>query len=144
VARTLGFDVNTRKTLFAAAAFWEILRFAAIFFLFSLQPIVLVDPVGLFNLLWFGSTQLVLAAGFTLVALYPGKYGLYVNLLRLGKLLAVATAVLVILLGGFTYGPRISSAPAIGFAELLVPPAVFLVDLILFVFLLTYRGAEEE
>ena len=144
VVLTLRAIVNSQKLLFIAAAVWEILRFTAIFFLFSTQPLIMAHPTEAFNILWFGSVQLVFVAGFTFVGFYPQKYASFVSLLRLGKIIALPTALLVILTGGFASGTQAPSSLIMAYANSLVPVAVFVVDLIILVLLLRFRPLGEE
>lgn len=137
-------DVKTRSVVCLAAAVWEVVRFAALYFLISVQPAFLLNSNNAFNLLWFGSVQLLLVAVLVFLALYPREYSTYLRLARLGKLLSLPAGFAVLFTAGFTGGVEALESAALRYAEFFVPIGILFVDLILFVFLLTYRTPEED
>ncbi len=129
------------KTLFLIAAGWELIRFAVLYLLFATHGAGGVIPVDYFITLWFGAPQLALAAAFLFTGLFPQRYGVYLNLLRLGKLLALFSGVpaLVVELTAVLSG----ELPGVAFGtRMLAGGGVLAVDLLLLVFLLSLRNEE--
>lgn len=131
-----------QKLFFLVCAGWEIVRFAALFAVLTIRPEISAAAAYSAIALWFGSAQLVLAGAFAMLALYPRSYTNYLPLLRLGKFLSLAPAVLA-LLGGFPVSAGIS-APIVTVVRVATPFVILAVDSILFLFLLSYRIASEE
>ena len=64
----------------SAATVWETPRFMVFYLVVgSVAPLILT----------FGAGALILPAGLVMLMLYPKKYGVLLNLLRLGKMLAI-------------------------------------------------------
>ena len=79
------------KTAFLyAGSIWQLLRFTALvlFFVIVIVPFSGTGMTAL--LLWPATAQLALASAFFFVALNPTRYGIYKNILVLGKALEAA------------------------------------------------------
>lgn len=131
------------KTLFFIAAIWELLRFAVLYLLFAARTAGAVASADYFITLWFGAPQLVLSAGFVFAGVFPDRYGVYLNLLRLGKLLALFSGVpalaveLMAVLQGEALGVAVGT-------RMLAGGGVLAVDLLLLVFLVSLRHEERQ
>lgn len=132
-----------RQRLFLlVCAGWEIVRFAALFALLTIRPEISAAAAYSALALWFGSAQLVLAGAFAMLALYPLSYANYLPLLRLGKVLSLAPAVLALLNG---IAPTAAlGTPLLTIVRFAMPFVILVVDSILLLFLLSYRVASEE
>ncbi len=131
------------KTLFFIAAAWELLRFAVLYLLFATRTVDGGIPVDYFITLWFGAPQLALAAAFLFMGVFPDRYGRYLNLLRLGKLLAVfgGMPAMAVQLSGTLSGEIVGAALG---TRLAAGAGVLIVDLLLLVFLVSLRNEEHQ
>ncbi len=131
-----------QRLFFLVCAGWEVVRFAALFALLTIRPEISAAAAYSAIALWFGSAQLVLAGAFAMLALYPWPHANYLPLLRLGKFLSLAPAVLA-LLSGFPIAGDVGR-PIVTLVRVATPFAILGVDSILFLFLLSYRVTSEE
>ncbi len=131
------------KTLFFIAAAWELLRFAVLYLLFATQTVDASIPVDYFITLWFGAPQLALAAAFLFMGVFPHRYGPYLNLLRLGKILAVFAGLpaMAVQLSGTLRGEIVGAALG---TRLAAGAGILVVDLLLLVFLVSLRNEEHQ
>ncbi len=131
------------KTLLFIAAVWELLRFAVLYLLFATQVTTGIGAsVDHFITLWFGAPQLALAAGFLFMALYPERYAAFMNLLRLGKLLATAAAVpaLAMQILAAIDGELVGAAFG---TRMIAGLGVLAIDALLLIFLISLRNEEQ-
>ncbi|MFP4484904.1 MAG: hypothetical protein ACLFO1_08640 [Spirochaetaceae bacterium] len=125
------------RILFFLAALWEVARFIATFNIATLILAVNTSMVKATAVVWLGSPQLILAAGFLVIGAVPERKAPLLNALRLGKLLEVASLALVLAT------LRQSAMVGTGFQAFFVtiaPYVVGVVDLILLILLLSYRS----
>ncbi len=129
--------VARHRILFFLAALWEVARFIATFNIATLILAVNTSMVKATAVVWLGSPQLILAAGFLVIGAVPERKAPLLNALRLGKLLEVASLALVLAT------LRQSAMVGTGFQAFFVtiaPYVVGVVDLILLILLLSYRS----
>lgn len=87
-------------------------------------------------LIWIGSPQLILAAGFLFIGAVPERKAPLLNALRLGKFLELASLLLfVVLLRGATFLESGFEA----FFVTLAPFVVAMIDVVVLIVLLSYR-----
>jgi hypothetical protein len=142
------FRMKRARLLFAAGVLWELLRFGVFLYVTAglrLQ-IALTDAGSLLMLMLFGGSQLVIPAAYILLFIDEKKYSQYVQLLRIGKALAVFTAFLVIVKElfidrGFFY---MNLALFSGMRYLLFVLIGIFFDLIFLYFLLSYRVSKDN
>lgn len=93
--------MNARRYAFAFGLqlAWEFVRFFGLFglLLFRFQPALLDDPAAILWLVVLGSTQLLVPAGLLFLILDGGRRGALLPFLRLGKILQLFPALLLIL-----------------------------------------------
>ncbi|TVQ38274.1 MAG: hypothetical protein EA384_09795 [Spirochaetaceae bacterium] len=134
--------MGREKLFFAVCAAWEVVRFAALFAILTVQPGTAGAAVYTVTALWFGSGQLALAAAMAMLGFFPERYRCYLPLVRLAKLLSFGPAILAV-----TSGIPVSLdmvSPAAYLVRAVTPLAVLGVDSLLFFFLLSYRITGEE
>jgi hypothetical protein len=102
---------------------WEFVRFFGLFalLLFRFAPALLDDPVAILWLVLLGSTQLLVPAGLLFLILDAGKRPSLLPFVRLGKILQLFPALLLLFALPFSRGlphlplvllpPRLSSLP---------------------------------
>lgn len=137
-----------RRVFLALGGIWELARYAFIYLLvagsFNAAMGDNYNPV----FLWLGSGQLVVAAAFLYVAFYPGRITAYRPLLLIAKGIGIVTELLLILANEAVM-TRVGRFFAIGpgvvpdYAELagagVFAIAILVLDLIFFMFLVSYR-----
>lgn len=130
------------KLFFVVCAAWEVVRFAVIFAILTVQPGAPTAAVYSVIALWFGSGQLVLAAAMVMLGLFPARYRAYLPLIRLGKLLSFGPAILAVVIGI----PLTADIglPLTSIIRMATPIVILGVDSILFIFLLSYRISAKE
>jgi hypothetical protein len=129
--------VARHRILFFLAALWEVIRFVAAFNIATLIFAVNTSMVKATAIVWLGSPQLLLAAGFLFIGAMPHKKGPVLNILRLGKALELASALLLVIL------LRRSIVFETGFEAFFLavaPVVIAALDLILLIVLLSYRS----
>jgi len=139
--------MKARRGLLLAGSLWELVRFFLVLFLLAA---VLHDLAGagawVFPwLLVAGSGNLLIAAGIGMVALFPGRYGRLVALLRLGKVLGIFSFILLAVSGGLrpAAGLELAQAGAAPVRGSMVLVFVGVMDVLLLAVLLFWRSAEE-
>lgn len=117
----------------STAAAWETARFMVLYLLVgSAAPLILA----------FGAGALILPVGLVMLMLYPEKYGVLLNLLRLGKMLAIIP--LLLLLMGMILellSPITGQQPDPRFYTIMV---ILAVDFLFLVLLISYRKEDES
>jgi hypothetical protein len=102
---------------------WEFVRFFGLFalLLFRFAPALLDDPMAILWLVVLGSTQLLVPAGLLFLVLDAGRSSILVPFVRLGKILQLFPALLLLFALPFSRGlphlplmflpPKLSSLP---------------------------------
>jgi hypothetical protein len=140
---TLRLTMKVRRALLLAGSLWEILRF---FLLISLLAFLLhaVTGTGRWLFPWLllcGSGSLLVGAGGIMLALFPEKNGGLVGLLRLGKIIALFSYVLLLFSGAMriAVGLQVLSLGPFAVTLAAVLFVVFVLDLLCLVVLLGWR-----
>ena len=135
--------MKAHRALLVAGSLWEIVRF---FLLISLLAFLLqaVSGTGRWLLPWLllcGSGSLLVGAGGTMLALFPEKNSGLVGLLRLGKILALFSYVLLLFSGAMRMAIGLQVFPLGGLAVTLAAVlfAVFVLDLLFLAVLVAWR-----
>ncbi|HET6450452.1 MAG TPA: hypothetical protein VFI08_04035 [Spirochaetia bacterium] len=139
--------MKARRALLVAGSVWELARFVLVLFLFAAVLRATTGAgAGMFPwLMVAGSGNLLVGAGSLLLALFPARYAPVVALLRLGKLLGLASLVLLVPSGALRTAAGIDMA-AIGRGGLragAVVLAVLLLDLLFLAVLVSWRPDED-
>jgi hypothetical protein len=129
------------RQVFFLGAVWELIRFVLIFLTLAGQAAG--SGVSLIRILWFGSSQLALAMAFVMIGSNSRRFGHLCRLLAASKIVTLVPgiALIVILI------PELSLiAPSggnfVSSLQLIAPFVVLLIDIIILVILLTYRGED--
>jgi hypothetical protein len=136
-------NMKARRALLLAGSLWEIARF---FLLISLLAFLLhaVSGTGRWLFPWLlvcGSGNLLVGAGGIMLSLFPEKNGGLVGLLRLGKILAVFSYVLLLFSGAMRMAMELQvlSMGPVSVTLAAVLFAVFVLDLLFLAVLLGWR-----
>jgi hypothetical protein len=136
------------RILFLSGIFWELVRFSV----FTLIIIGLFQETmlsGTQKILWLmliGAGQLLLPAAYFLLFLDRVKYYVYIQILRIGKMLSIFVSFSIIIYELF-YNNIFLNAGIPQFYDkryLLVIFLAIFFDLIFLYFLLSYKGEEED
>ena len=100
--------MRIHRVLFLITAIWELLRFCAIFVAvwFIFRQILETNSQGVYWLLVLGNGGLLLAASLLLLYVDPARFRVLLNLVRLGKILGLFSALLLIILEPIGIGLR--------------------------------------
>jgi hypothetical protein len=138
--------MNARRVLLLAGSLWEIVRF---FLLMSLLVLVLraLSGVGGWVLPWLllgGSGNLIVAVGGIMLSLFPDRNRGLIGLLRVGKILAVFSFLLLVLSGAMRLaaGIQIFAVGGVAFSQGVLLLAIFALDLLFLAVLLAWRAPE--
>ena len=138
--------MNARRALLLAGSLWEIVRF---FLLISLLAFVLraLGGAGGWVLPWLllgGSGNLLVAAGGIMLSLYPDRNGGLIMLLRVGKIFAVFSFLLLVLSGAMRMAARIQvfTVGGLAFSQGVLLLGIFVLDLLFLAVLLAWRAPE--
>ncbi len=139
--------MKLKRVFFLISALWELVRFCLLFtaLLLIFRLIVITNRQAIFWLLLFGSPQLLLPAGLLVLYTRPETHSALLNLMRLGKILAVFSALLLFVLEplGLNLG-----FPGSLFSFLVTPLFILLgvvfVDIIFLFFLLSYSPGRDN
>ena len=136
--------MNPRRILLLAGSLWEIVRF---FLLVSLLVFVLhaLSGAGGWVLPWIlvvGSGNLLVGVGGIMLSLFPDRNGGLIMLLRVGKILAIFSFLLLGLSGAVrtAAGIQVFAAGGIGFSQGALLLAIFVLDLLFLAVLLAWRA----
>jgi hypothetical protein len=139
--------MHLKRVFFLINALWELVRFLLLFtaLMLTFHLVVITNRQAVFWLLVFGSPQLLLPAGLLVVYLQPGRQPALLNLLRLGKILAVFSSLLLFALEplGLYLGLR-GSLLSFLVTPLFILLAVLFIDVIFLFFLLSYSPGKES
>ncbi len=129
-----------RHALVLAGSLWEIVRFFLVITLLA-QVLGSTGQGAVPWLLLAGSGNLLVAAGGIMLSLFPGRYGELIGFLRLGKVLAVFSFVLLIVSGAVEASTRIGLLRLGPFIvnRGVVLFAVLVLDLLFLVVLIAWR-----
>jgi hypothetical protein len=135
--------MNARRVLLLAGSLWEIVRF---FLLMSLLVFVLraLGGVGGWVLPWLllgGSGNLIVAIGGIMLSLFPERNHGLIGLLRVGKILAVFSFLLLVLSGAMRMaaGIQVFSVGGVAFSQGVLMLGIFALDLLFLAVLLAWR-----
>ncbi|MFW5747304.1 MAG: hypothetical protein ACOCX6_00765 [bacterium] len=129
--------MSKRVSILFIGAFYELLRFVLLLVL----SVAVVNPgfdvFIMLYLLLIGSPALVLSGGSFLAGMYPGRYGIFTKLIAFGKALGLLPLLLIVFnsVGILTSG----ITGAVPGALLYILLGVIVLDLIFFIFLVSYR-----
>ncbi len=139
--------INKKKILLSASI-WELLRFLLLFITVLVVNISIIraNRQSIFWLIILCSGSLIMPAGFLLLYYNEIKYGILLNLLRLGKILGLFSSLLLILLEPI--GPVLQVVKLV-FLPFPITPVILLLfitffDLIFLGLLLSYRMQKQE
>jgi hypothetical protein len=138
--------MKARRVLLLAGSLWEIVRF---FLLISLFAFLLHAASGAGGwifpwLLLCSSGNLLVGAGGIMLSLFPQKNARLVGLLRLGKILALFSYVLLLVSGAMrmAIGLQVLTFGSLAVTLAAVLFAVFVLDLLFLAVLLAWRAEE--
>jgi len=138
--------MNARRVLLLAGSLWEIVRF---FLLMSLLVLVLraLSGTGGWVLPWLllgGSGNLVVAVGGIMLSLFPDRNQGLIGLLRVGKILAVFSFLLLIVSGAMrtAAGFQVLAVGRIVLSQGMFLLAIFALDLLFLAVLLAWRAPD--
>jgi hypothetical protein len=135
--------MKIRRVFFLIAAIWELLRFCVIFLAgwIVFRQVLEMNDQGIYWLLVIGNGGLLVAASLLFLFVDPPRFRVLLNLVRLGKILGLFSALLLIILEPIGSGLRF---PSVGFLPYRVAPfslllAVSVADLIFLFLLFSYQ-----
>lgn len=135
--------MKIRRVLFLIAAIWELLRFCAIFLAgwIVFRQVLETNDQGIYWLLIIGNGGLLVTASLLFLFVDPPRFRVLLNLVRLGKILGLFSALLLIILEPIGTGLRF---PPAGFLPYRFAPfslllVVSVVDLIFLFMLFSYQ-----
>jgi hypothetical protein len=136
--------MQARRILLVAGSLWEIVRF---FLVVTLVALLLQEAgaSGAWVYPWLlvaASGNLLVAVGGIMLALFPGRYAALLGLLRLGKVIALFSFLLLVISGalGAAIGRALVSLGGIVVTQGMALFGVFLLDLLFLVLLFSWRG----
>jgi len=135
--------MTARRTLVMAGSLWEAARF---FIVISLLALLFrsAGEGGAWIIPWllFGGTgNMLVAVGGIMISLYPVKYGALIGFLRLGKILAVFSFLLLLLTGavGMSATIELVKVGMYGVDQGTVLFAIFVLDFLFLAALVAWR-----
>jgi hypothetical protein len=135
--------MKIRRVFFLIAAIWELLRFCVIFLAgwIVFRQVLEMNDQGIYWLLVIGNGGLLVAASLLFLFVDPPRFRVLLNLVRLGKILGLFSALLLIILEPIGSGLRFLS---VGFLPYRVAPfslllTVSVADLIFLFLLFSYQ-----
>jgi hypothetical protein len=135
--------MRIHRVIFLISAIWELLRFCAIFLAVWIifRQILETNSQGIYWLLVLGNGGLLLAASLLLLYVDPLRFRVLLNLVRLGKILGLFSALLLIILEPIGTSLRFVS---VGFLPYRIAPfslllIVSVADLIFLFLLFSYQ-----
>jgi hypothetical protein len=138
--------MKIRRVLFLITAVWELLRFCLLFLAVWIvfRRTLESNSQGIYWLLVLGNGGLLVAASLLFLYVDPPCFRVLLNLVRLGKILGLASALLLIVLEPVGMGLRFLS---VGFPPYRIAPfflllVVSVVDLIFLFLLFSYQIEE--
>ncbi|UCF99800.1 MAG: hypothetical protein JSV89_09740 [Spirochaetaceae bacterium] len=138
--------MKIHRVVFLIAAVWELLRFCALFMAvwITFRQILEADSQAVYWLLIFGNGGLLVAAALLFLYVDPKRFRVLLNLTRLGKILGLVSALLLIILEPIGIGQHF--LPLNLFPYRIAPLSLLLVisvlDLILLFLLFSYQDGE--
>jgi hypothetical protein len=138
--------MQARRALLLAGSLWEIVRF---FLVVSLIALLLQETgaSGQWVFPWLlvaGSGNLLVAVGGIMLSLFPERYGGFLGLLRLGKILALFSFVLLAVSGALrlAIGREVLSLGGFALTAGMVLSAVCLLDVLFLALLFSWHGTD--
>lgn len=138
--------MKARRVLLLTGSLWEIVRF---FLLISLLAFLLHTTSGAGQwvfpwLLLCGSGGLLVGAGGIMLSLFPERNDGLIGLLRLGKILALFSFVLLLISGAMrmAVGVQLLAIGGVPITQAAALFAVFVLDLLFLVLLISWPGRE--
>ena len=138
--------MKARRILLLAGSLWEIVRF---FLLVSLLAFILraLSGVGGWVVPWLllaGSGNLLVAVGGIMLSLFPDRHGGLIGFLRVGKILAVFSYLLLVLSGAMRMvaGVQVVAVGPVALSQGALLVAIFVLDLLFLAVLLAWRAPE--
>jgi hypothetical protein len=135
--------MKIRRVLFLIIAIWELLRFCAIFLAVWIifRQVLETNNQGIYWLLVLGNGGLLVTASLLFLYVDPRRFRVLLNLVRLGKILGLFSALLLIILEPIGTGLRLLS---VGFLPYRIAPfslllVVSVADLIFLFLLFSYQ-----
>lgn len=135
--------MKIRRVFFLIAAFWDLLRFFAVFLAVWIvfRRTLETNNQGIYWLLILGNGGLLMSASLLFLYVDPERFRVLLNLVRLGKILGLASALLLIILEPVGTGLRFLSLGILPYR--IAPFSVLLVasvvDLIFLFLLLSHQ-----
>ena len=120
--------MKIHRLFFLVGSLWELLRFLLLFLALGItfRRELLIDTQAIFWLVLLGSANLLMPAGLLFLYLDPDRHRNLLNLIRMGKLLGLLSALLLILLEPI--GTSLS-----GFALSFLPSTIAPFSILLFI-----------
>jgi hypothetical protein len=135
--------MKIRRVFFLITAVWELLRFCAIFVAVWIifRQVLETNRQGIYWLLVLGNGGLLMTASLLFLYMDPPRFRVLLNLVRLGKILGLFSALLLIILEPIGTGLRFLSA---GFLPYRIAPfsvllVVSVMDMIFLFLLFSYQ-----
>ena len=135
--------MKIHRVFFLTTAIWELLRFFAVFLAVWIvfSRTLETNNQGIYWLLILGNGGLLMSASLLFLYVDPARFRVLLNLVRLGKILGLFSALLLIILEPVGTGLRFLS---VGFLPYRIAPfsvllVVSVVDLIMLFVLLSYQ-----
>jgi hypothetical protein len=135
--------MKIHRVFFLITAIWDLLRFFALFLAVWIvfRRTLETNNQGVYWLLVLGNGGLLMSASLLFLYVDPERFRVLLNLVRLGKILGLASALLLVILEPVGTGLRLLS---VGFLPYRIAPfsvllVVSVVDLILLFLLLSYH-----
>jgi hypothetical protein len=138
--------MKIHRAFFLITAIWELLRFCALFLAvwITFRQILETNRQGIYWLLVLGNGGLLVGAALLFLFVDPRRFRILLNLVRLGKILGLFSALLLIIAEPIGTGLSFLSA---GFLSYRIAPFSLLIivsvaDLIFLFLLFTYQSGE--
>jgi hypothetical protein len=138
--------MKIHRVVFLIAGIWELLRFCTVFLAvwITFRQILETNSQGIYWLLVLGNGGLIVAASLLFLYVDSRRFGVLLNLVRLGKILGLFSSLLLIILEPVGTSLRFLS---IGFLPYRIAPfslllVVSVTDLIFLFLLFSFRGEE--
>jgi hypothetical protein len=135
--------MKIHRVFLLIAAIWELLRFCAVFLAVWIvfRRVLETGSQGTYWLLVLGNGGLLAAAALLFLFVDPPRFRALLNLVRLGKILGLASALLLILLEPVGTGLRFLTVgvPPLWFAPFSLLLVVSVADVIFLFLLFSYR-----
>lgn len=141
--------MKIRRIFFLLNSIWELVRFLSLFLAvwITFQQVLETDRQAIFWLVLFGNGGLLVAAALLFLYVDPPRFRVLLNFVRLGKILGLFSALLLIILEPFGTGLQSSlslSFPPYRIAPLSILLLIAAADLIFLFLLFSYQIEESN